>query len=251
MSSASQLPSFVSLFFFPSYFPMVLDSFHDTRQSRWYKSWTPANIWNSNCCKFHFSSGFATLDCTDHVSALVKQHVNMCCAFTHKLFSIRWAHWTQKVGLPLAINLKHPYKTSHPRYRIVLHMFIVAFDPGFTGIEEPKKSYRYSWRDVKKNPDKGKKKGTTKEINHLLCHKTKSATHYQMQSAHMRALVMQRHRLKLFFIFFFPFSSNGRRMINAVWVVSWAANNVTEPVHFILCYYSVQKNKLCQWLPVN
>lgn len=181
MSSASQLPSFVSLFFFPSYFPMVLDSFHDTRQSRWYKSWTPANIWNSNCCKFHFSSGFATLDCIDHVSALVEQRVNMCCAFTHQLFSIRWAHWTQKVGLPLAINLKHPYKTSHLRYRIVLHVYCGLWSRIYRHWEAQKKLL-IQMKRCQKIPDR-EKKGVTKEINHLLCHKTKSATYYQMPDA--------------------------------------------------------------------
>lgn len=85
----------------------------------------------------------------DHVSALAEQRVNMCCAFTHQLCSRRWAQWTGKVGLPLAINLKYPYKTSHLRCRIAVHVFSVAFNPGFPGIEQPKKIYWQGWRDVK------------------------------------------------------------------------------------------------------
>lgn len=104
----------------------------------------------------------------DHVSALAEQRVNMCCAFTHQLCSRRWAQWTGKVGLPLAINLKYPYKTSHLRCRIAVHVFSVAFNPGFPGTEQPKKIYWQGWRDVKEFQTE--KKGTTIDINHLLCH---------------------------------------------------------------------------------
>lgn len=166
-------------------------------------------------------------------AALAEQRANMCCAFTHQLYSIRWAHWTQNLGLPLAINLNYPYKTSHLRYRIVLHMFSVAFYPGFPGIEQPKKSYWHGWRDVKKIQTGKKKRCYKRDKPSSLT--GKSATHYQTQSAHLRTQVMQRHRPKVFG--FFSFSGNGRRINNTVWVVSWAANNVTELVYFILCYY--------------
>lgn len=51
MSSTSQSPSLL-FFFFSSLLIVPDDSFHDTKQSRCYKSCTPANIWNSKCCNF-------------------------------------------------------------------------------------------------------------------------------------------------------------------------------------------------------
>lgn len=154
-----------------------------------------------------FSSGFAMLNCIDSLSALAEQRVNMCCAFTHQLYSIRWAHWTWKVGLPLAIKLKYPYKTPHLRYRIVLQMFSVAFYLGFTGIEQPKKVL-HGWRDVKKIPDRGKKTRYHKrDKSSSLSRESKSATYHKMQSAHMRTQVMQRHRPKSFFFLFLLLST--------------------------------------------
>lgn len=130
----------------------------------------------------------------DPVSALAEQRVNMCCAFTHQLYSIRWAQWTGKVGLPLAINLKYPHKTSHLRYRIVLHMFSVAFNPGFPGIEQLKKIYWHGWRDVREFQTETKRYHNRHKPSSL-SRESKSATYYQMQPAQMRTRVMQRHRL--------------------------------------------------------
>lgn len=64
-----------------------------------------------NAATSMFSLSICHTEMRDHVSAVAEQRVNMCCTYTHQLYSVRWVQYTCKAGLPLAVNPTYPYKT--------------------------------------------------------------------------------------------------------------------------------------------
>lgn len=122
------------------------------------------------------------------------QHV--LCLYTsapqHKVSPLNLESWSAPSNKP-----KISLQNFSPEIQNCSACLVWPFIQDFQALSSPKKATDMV-EEMSKNSRQGKKRYHKRDKPSSLSWESKSATYYQMQSAHMRTRVMQTHRSKLF-----------------------------------------------------